>query len=200
MLKGRGWAQSARWWKIASGDLWGHCRGYQIRQILYLTSLPVCRDFEQPPVLHSFAVRGRQSHLGSLRNFSSMKTKTLSFFGPYQQYVHQIKAENILNSNLTSDQMICYKQLCIGTTFQFLIWAKMLTCRLWWRPVAIPYNLSKNIIHQQMLIDAKRNVKRFQISNCNNHYMACNPMSSGHFVPTPGPDRVKTPNWGFTMT
>ena len=49
-----------------------------------------------------------------------MKTKTLSFFGPYQQYVHQIKAENILNSNLTSDHMICYKQLCIGMTFQFL--------------------------------------------------------------------------------
>ena len=38
-------------------------RGYQWWQILFLTSLPVYRAFKQPPVLHSFTSRGRQSHL-----------------------------------------------------------------------------------------------------------------------------------------
>ena len=38
-----------------------------------------------------------------------------------QQYVYQMKAEIILNSNLTSDHMICWSKSCKRTTFLFFV-------------------------------------------------------------------------------
>ena len=52
-------------------------------------------------------------------------------------------------------------------------------------------NFFQNKLHQQVLLDAKRKVKRFQLSNPHSFVMPCNQKTSGHFVPGPGPDRVK---------
>ena len=63
-------------WKCPQGRMateanWGQCRGYQSWQILFLTSFPICRAFEKSPMLYSFAVRGRRSHLLSPRKIIS---------------------------------------------------------------------------------------------------------------------------------
>ena len=58
-----GGAKSARRERMASEVNWGHYRGYQSRQTLFLTSLPVYRAFEQSPMLYSFAIRCCWSHL-----------------------------------------------------------------------------------------------------------------------------------------
>ena len=74
------------------------------QQILFLTSLPVCRAFDQSPMSYSFAVRGRRNDLLSpqkIIRFQYAKILTLSIFELYGEYVHQIESENILNSNLT---------------------------------------------------------------------------------------------------
>jgi len=68
----------------------------------------------------------------------------------HQQYVYQMKAEIILNSNLTSDFMICYCKFCVGATYRFFIHAKFLTSRLWRSPAAKPYKVSKKFLHEQM--------------------------------------------------
>ena len=104
-------------WKCPQGRMateanWGQCRGYQSWQILFLTSFPICRAFEKSPKLYSFAVRGRRSHLLSPQ-------KSSSIFELYGQYVHQMKAENILNSNLTQKSRICY--IKVGESQFFMI-------------------------------------------------------------------------------
>ena len=43
----------------------------------------------------------------------------LSFFNLYAQYAYQMKAENILNLNLTSEDMICYKNYAYDQFFDF---------------------------------------------------------------------------------
>ena len=99
-----GGAESARRQNKAPKVNWGHYRCYQSWQILFLTSLPVCRALEQSPMSYSFAVRGRRSDLLSPRKiirFQYAQILTSSIFELHGQYVHQIKAENILNSNLT---------------------------------------------------------------------------------------------------
>ena len=63
-------------WKCPQGRMateanWGQCRGYQSWQILFLTSFSICRAFEKSPMLYSFAVRGRRSHLLSPRKIIS---------------------------------------------------------------------------------------------------------------------------------
>ena len=62
----------------------------------------------------------------NLDNIDKMETsigenQNLVIFVTYQQYVYQMKAEIILNSNLTSDHMICCSKLGIGMTFRFFI-------------------------------------------------------------------------------
>ena len=56
-----GGAESARSKRMASEVNWGHW-GYHQGQILFLTSFPICRTLEQPPVLHTLAVMDCQSH------------------------------------------------------------------------------------------------------------------------------------------
>ena len=68
----------------------------------------------------------------------------------HQQYVYQMKAEIILNSNLTSDFMICYCKSFVRASYQVLIYAKFLTSRLWRSPAAKPYKVSKKFLHEQM--------------------------------------------------
>ena len=56
-----------------SGDLWGHLKGNKSWQILFLTSLPVCRAFEQSAsMFYSFAVRGCRTHLLSPQKIISI--------------------------------------------------------------------------------------------------------------------------------
>ena len=69
-----------------------------------LASLSTCRVFEHHPKLCSFAVRWRRSRLLWPRKFSSFRYYNfwkVVIFDLHGQYVYQMKAENILNSNLT---------------------------------------------------------------------------------------------------
>ena len=69
-----------------------------------LASLSACRVFEHHSKLHSFAVRWRRSSLLWPRKFSSFRYHNFwkfVIFDLHGQYVHQMKAENILNANLT---------------------------------------------------------------------------------------------------
>ena len=69
-----------------------------------LASLSTCRVFEHHPKLHSFAMRWRRSSLLWPRKFSSFRYYNfwkVVIFDLHGQYVYQMKAENILNSNLT---------------------------------------------------------------------------------------------------
>ena len=69
-----------------------------------LTSLSTCRVFEHHPKLHSFAVRWRRSSLLWPRKFSNFRYYNFWKFVIlvlHRQYVYQMKAGNILHSNLT---------------------------------------------------------------------------------------------------
>ena len=69
-----------------------------------LASLSTSRAFEHLPKLHSFVVRRRLSSLLWPRKFSSFRYHNfwkLVIFDLHGQYVYQMKAENILNANLT---------------------------------------------------------------------------------------------------
>ena len=69
-----------------------------------LTSLPNCRVLDYFSRLHSFAVRWRRSNLLWPWKFSSFQYHNFwkfVIFDLHGQYVHQMKAENILNANLT---------------------------------------------------------------------------------------------------
>ena len=77
-----------------------------------LASLSACRVFEHHSKLHSFAVRWRRSSLLWQRKFSSFRYYNFwkfVIFDLHGQYVHQMKAENILNANLTEKNTICEK-------------------------------------------------------------------------------------------
>ena len=120
-----------------------------------------------------------------------MKILTSSVFESYVQYVYQIKAQNITNWNLISDSMFCYKKIDKQWTFPFFVHEKIKIFQLWRAPAAKWCNFFQKKLHQQVLLDAKRKVKRFQLSNPHSLVMPCNQMTPGHFVPRPGPDRVK---------
>ena len=69
-----------------------------------LASLSVCRAFEHCSNLHSFPIRWRRSSLLWPRKFSSFQYHNFSkfvIFDLHVQYIYQMKAENILNANLT---------------------------------------------------------------------------------------------------
>ena len=55
-------------------------------------------------MLHTLPVRGRRNRLVWLRKNHSRKFD----LPQYGQYVYQIKAENILNSNLTQKRRLCF--------------------------------------------------------------------------------------------
>ena len=69
-----------------------------------LTSLSTSRAFEHLPKLHSFVVRWRRSSLLWPRKFSNFRCYNFwkfVIFVLHGQYVYQMKAGNILHSNLT---------------------------------------------------------------------------------------------------
>ena len=87
-----------------------------------------------------------------LKNYDTMETSVVENpkLVTHQQYVYQMKADIILNSNLTSDFMIVYCKSCVRATYRFFIHAKFLTSRLWRSPAAKPYKVSKKFLHEQM--------------------------------------------------
>ena len=121
-----------------------------------------------------------------------MKILTSSFFNQYAQYAYQMKAENILNLNLTSEHMICYKKLCIWSTFIFFVYEKILTGQLRRAPAARLCNFSTKKFHQKVPLDAKRKVKRCQVSTTTHTAAGRDQRQSGLIQPPPRSDRVKT--------
>ena len=86
-----------------------------------LASLSACRVFEHHSKLHSFVVRWRRSSLLWPRKFSSFRYHNFwkfVIFDLHGQYVHQMKAENILNSYLTSKNTICFEKFAKKLIFQ----------------------------------------------------------------------------------
>ena len=77
-----GGAESARSKRMASEVNWGHW-GYHQGQILFLTSFPICRTLEQPPVLHTLAVMDRRSHLVSSRKIISVSACEIPNFANF---------------------------------------------------------------------------------------------------------------------
>ena len=68
-----------------------------------LTSLSTCRVFEHHPKFNSFAIRWRRSSLIWPRKFPDFRYYNFWKFTIFYlngQYVYQMKAENILSSNL----------------------------------------------------------------------------------------------------
>ena len=70
-------------------------------------------------MFHTLPVRGRQSHLVWPWEKSSVKIWPLPILDLYGQYVYQMKAENILNSNLTLISKICC--IKVGRSQLFMI-------------------------------------------------------------------------------
>ena len=118
----------------------------------------------------------------------NVKILTSSFFN---QYAYQMKAENILNLNLTSQHMICYKKLCIWSTFIFFVYEKILTGQLRRAPAARLCNFFTKKFHQQVPLDAKRKVKRCQVSTTTHTAAGRDQRRSGLIQPPPRSDRVK---------
>ena len=114
-----------------------------------------------------------------------------SFFNQYAQYAYQMKAENILNLNLISEHMICYKKLCIWSTFIFFVYEKILTGQLRRAPAARLCNFSTKKFHQQVPLDAKRKVIRCQIFTTTHTATGSYQRWRGLIQPPPGTDRVK---------
>ena len=86
-----------------------------------LASLSTYRAFEHHPKLHSFVVRCRRSSLLSPRKFSNFRYYNFwkfIIFVLHGQYVYQMKAGNILHSNLTWKNRICYEKICVKWVFQ----------------------------------------------------------------------------------
>ena len=92
-----------------------------------LKCLSTYRISENHPMFCSFSVPWPWSSLVWARKFFSFRHENFRkfiVFDPHRQYVHQIKAENILNSNLTSKNTICYKK---NHNFFFQIFAPVST-------------------------------------------------------------------------
>ena len=70
-------------------------------------------------MFHTLPVRGRRSHLVWPWEKSSVKIWPLPILDLYGQYVYQMKAENILNSNLTLISKICC--IKVGRSQLFMI-------------------------------------------------------------------------------
>ena len=86
-----------------------------------LTSLSTCRVFEHHPKFNSFAIRWRRSSLIWPRKFPDFRYYNFWKFTIFYlngQYVHQMKAENILNSDLTQKNTICCEKICKKFFFQ----------------------------------------------------------------------------------
>ena len=77
-----------------------------------MTSFPVCRTFEESPMLYSFVL---------VYTFQYVKILPSKIFDLYAQYVYEIKAENILNSNLALKSKVCLKISC-GDDFLMLLY------------------------------------------------------------------------------
>ena len=78
-----------------------------------LECLSTYRISENHPMFCSFSVPWPWSSLVWARKFFSFRHENFwkfIIFDLHRQYVHQMKAENILNSNLTSKNTICYKK------------------------------------------------------------------------------------------
>ena len=114
-----------------------------------------------------------------------MKILTSSFFNQYAQYAYQMIAENILNLNLTSEHMICYKKLCIWSTFIFFVYEKILTGQLRRAPAARLCNFSTKKFHQQVPLDAKGKVIRCQVSTTTHTAAGRDQRRSGLIQPPP---------------
>ena len=79
-----------------------------------LASLSTSRAFEHHPKLHSFVVRWRRSSLLWPRKFAHFRYSDFwkfIIFDLHGQYVHQMKAGNILNANLTQKNTIWFEKL-----------------------------------------------------------------------------------------
>ena len=86
-----------------------------------LASLSACRVFEHHPKLHSFAARWRLSSLvwlTKIANFWDDNFWKIIIFYLHRQYVHQMKAENILNSNFASKIQFVMEKICKKWVFQ----------------------------------------------------------------------------------
>ena len=86
-----------------------------------LASLSTCRVFEHHPKLDSLAVRWRRNSLLWPWKFPDFRYYNFWIFVNFDlhgQYVHQMKAENILKSNLTWKNTIYYKKFCKKWVFQ----------------------------------------------------------------------------------
>ena len=93
-----------------------------------LECLSTYRISENHPMFCSFSVPWPWSSLVWARKFFSFRHENFwkfIIFDLHRQYVHQMKAENILNSNLTSKNTICYKEKII--IFFFKIFAPVST-------------------------------------------------------------------------
>ena len=78
-----------------------------------LECLSTYRISENHPMFCSFSVPWPWSSLVWAQKFFSFRHENFwkfIIFDLHRQYVHQMKAENILNSNLTSKNTICYKK------------------------------------------------------------------------------------------
>ena len=93
-----------------------------------LECLSTYRISENYPMFCTFSVPWPWSSLVWARKFFSFRHENFwkfIIFDLRRQYVHQMKAENILNSNLTSKNTICYKKKII--IFFFKIFAPVST-------------------------------------------------------------------------
>ena len=89
-----------------------------------LASLSACRVFEHHPKLHSFAARWRRSSLVWLTKFANFWDDNfwkIIIFYLLRQYVHQMKAENILNSNLASKMQFVMKKFAKNEFFKIFV-------------------------------------------------------------------------------
>ena len=147
-----GGAESARSKRMVSEVNWGHW-GYHQGQILFLTSFPICRTLEQPPVLHTLVVLDCWSHLVSSRKIISVSACEIPIFANFWA-IWTIWASN--QSWKCSEFKFDMKKynllwkLGVRASFLFSVAAKLLTCRIWQRAAAKPYNLSKKFLHEQM--------------------------------------------------
>ena len=142
-------------------------------------------------MFHTLPVRGRQSHLVWPWEKSSVKIWPLPILDLYGQYVYQMKAENILNSNLTWKSRISYikvggKQFFMILPYfrwDFFFWNAKFSKKCIYNP---PFFFHPHV--HKMLNDK---YMRFDNPSHLIHRMPTDWMSCGQILPPPGLLRVK---------